>query len=82
LFQKASAFSGFPSKGSGAAPKILVFPPVPAIGGFRMIGGGVGTTTGGVLGSGTAKAFLRLGDGAQIGGSAGENAVVAVGVGN
>jgi hypothetical protein len=45
-----------------------VFPPVPAIGGFRTIGGGAGTTTGGVLGSGTAKALLRLGDGVRIGG--------------
>ncbi len=91
MFQKASAFSGFPSKGSGAAPKILVFPPAPAIGGFRTIGGGAGTTTGntgggtltgGVLGSGTVKANFKLGDGTRIGGSAGGSAVVAVGVGN
>jgi hypothetical protein len=38
--------------------------------------------TGGVLGSGTAKAFRRVGDGVRAGGSVGGSAVVAVGVGN
>jgi hypothetical protein len=79
-----------PLKGSGAAPKILVFPPAPAIGGGFGTTGGAGTTTGntsgmmtgGVLGSGVVKAFCRVGDGARTGGSVGGSAVVAVGVGN